>query len=137
MPGLDGEDGTSGGEENGVGEQGSTTEVGADTNVLNNTGGRCHGCNIGEGRGEVELAVGDGGFTEGLQSSLEDDGVGSLILLDVDELLNGEVGAGEAGSNKVGLLELGNCLLVEGRLELFEDIGKLEHQDVFSSTLPV
>ena len=70
MPCLNGKDGASSSEENGVGEEGSTTEVGADTNVLNNTGGRGHSCNIGKGRGEVELAVGDGGFTEGLQSSL-------------------------------------------------------------------
>lgn len=50
--------------------------------------------------------------------------MGRLILLDVDELLNSELGAGEACGSKVGLLELGNCLLVEGRLQLFEDIGK-------------
>ena len=58
-------------------------------------------------------------------SYLENDGVGGLILLDVEELLNSQVGAGEACSNKVGLLELGNCLLIEGRLELLEDIGEL------------
>ena len=59
MPRLDGQDGSSSSEENGVGNEGGTTEVGTDTNVLHNSSGSSHGGNISEGTVELELAVGD------------------------------------------------------------------------------
>ena len=70
MPRLNGQDRTSSSEESGVGNEDCTTEVGRDTDVLDDSSGSGHGGNISEGTAEVELAVGDWRLAEGLQSGL-------------------------------------------------------------------
>lgn len=70
MPRLNRQDGTGSSEENGVGKEDRTTEVGSDTNVLHNSSGCGHSRNIGKSAIELELAAGDGCFTKGFQSSL-------------------------------------------------------------------
>lgn len=134
MPRLDGQDGTSSSEENGVGNESCTTEVGTDTNVLDNSSGRSHGGNISEGTVELELAVGDWLFTERFQSSLKNDRVGGLVILDRNELFSWDPRVGEPSSDEVGLLELSQSLCVKSGFQLFQDISKLEYQNIRSST---
>jgi len=50
--------------------------------------------------------------------------MGSLIRLDVDELLNGELGVRESGIDKVALFELGEGFRVKLGLELFQNVRK-------------
>lgn len=70
MPGFDRQDRASSGQENRVRKEDGTTEVGSDTDVLNDTSSGGHGGDIGERTVELELAVGDGCSTERLKSSL-------------------------------------------------------------------
>lgn len=48
-----------------------------------------------------------------------------LVGLDLNELLDRDLGRDEASSNEVRLLELLQCLLVKLRLELLKDIREL------------
>ena len=48
--------------------------------------------------------------------------MGRFVLLDDFELLDGNLGIGEAGGGKVSLDELVQCSFVEPGFELFEDI---------------
>lgn len=70
MPGLNGQDRASSGQQDGVRDEDSAAKVCGNSNVLDNTSSGSHGGNISEGTIELELAVGDGLSTEGLKSSL-------------------------------------------------------------------
>jgi hypothetical protein len=68
---LNGQDGTGSIEDDGVSQQGSTTEVSGDTKILNNTSGGESGREIDQGRVKVELAVVDGRLPESLEGRLK------------------------------------------------------------------
>ena len=125
MTGFDGQDGSSCGEQLLVLDEGSGTEVGADTDLLDETGNRGHSLDRVEDGAKVELTAADGSATESRDGVLEDGGVCGLVTLDLRELLDGDRGAGETGINEILVLELVESLLVEGGLELFEDVRKL------------
>lgn len=50
--------------------------------------------------------------------------MGGFITLDAHKLLNGELRAGKSSSGKITFIELGKCLRVKLRLELFQNIGE-------------
>jgi len=51
--------------------------------------------------------------------------MGGLVRLDGSELLDGDLCGRETGIGKVRLLEFGQCLFVELRLEILEDESKI------------
>jgi hypothetical protein len=102
------------------------TDVGGDTDVLDNTSGGEDSGQIGQDRVKVELALRrDKLLAERSERILKNGGVGSLVELDGLELLNEEAGVGETGALHILGGELSDGLLVELGFELLENIGEL------------
>jgi len=72
VTGLNSGDRRSRGEERSVSEEVSGTEVSTNAGVLNHTGGSCHGGNVSEHAGEIEVAARDGGAAKLVNDSVED-----------------------------------------------------------------
>jgi hypothetical protein len=121
---LDGQDGGCGIEEYGVVEEGRTAEVGSDTDVLYDTGGRSQGRNIDQSRVKLEVAL-EGRSTVVGECLLKESSVRGLVLLDCGERLRCELGGREASIGKVSVLEFCNSLGVKLGLELLQNVGEL------------
>lgn len=113
VAGLDGQDGSGGGEEGRVGDEGRGSEVGADADALEDTGEANEGCWVGGGEGVG--ACGDGVVAE---RTAEVADVGGLVLGDLSQV--GVEWVGEPGVDKVGLGVVHESLAVEDILEMLK-----------------
>lgn len=119
---LDRQDGAGGGEVVLVGNGRGSTEVGADTDTLED--GRDGDERGRVGRGEGVRALGGGGGTGSGQGAGEEADVRVLVVGDLLEV--GVEGVGEASSNKGLLRVVLETLAVEGRLEVLQSQGVVE-----------
>ena len=142
MTALNGDNGGSGGQDGGVGNEVCSTEVCTNANLLDETGHGKHGRNIGQNRREVKRArrerlstERDKGFLRYIQSPgkesvytktyLNDGRVGALVDRDGRELLDGDVRRAESSIREVGRYELLQRLSVELALELLQHVCEL------------
>jgi hypothetical protein len=88
VTGLDGENGTSSGEDIGRVDKGSGAKVGRDTDSLKDTGGLDHGVGAGKGSVKVVLARLDGLRAGSCDSGLESSDVGGLSLSNTHQRLD-------------------------------------------------
>jgi hypothetical protein len=123
VTGLDGEDRSSNGAVKRVSDVLVGTDVGGDTNVLEEGREGDEGLHVGEGEGV--LAGGNGVVTEGSGKKLD---VRALVLGDLRDTSSDPVGV--AGGLEVGSGELGKSLGVVGGLEVLEGEGVLKNLKV-------
>ena len=113
---LDGENRAGGGQVVLVHDGGCGSQIGGDTNALENAGQSDEGVDIGDTERVLEL---DGGRDlsggEGLDEEAD-----VRLFVDVNFLEVGVKGVGVAGLDEVGLGELGEGFLVEFALQVFE-----------------
>lgn len=132
VTGLDGQDAASGGQVCLVGDEGSSTEVGAHTDTLEDLSSGNE-----SGRGEVAEVVCagvDGSDTSTLESGGQEVNMDLLITTDLLEV-SVELRAVEASGSEVLLGELGDTLGVEGCLEVLESQGVVEDDTIDVSAL--
>lgn len=122
VAGLDGQDGAGGCEVVLVGDAGSSSEVGADSDTLEDTG-KCDE-RLGVGGGEGVGALGDGCV---LESAAEEGDVGGLVVGDLLQV--GVEWVGETGCDEVGLGVVGKTLTVELVLEMLEGKSVVKDTD--------
>lgn len=144
MAGFHSQDRAGRGEEHRVVDEVRSSQIRCHTQVLYYTRRRSHRGDIVKGIAKVERAVRDRLVTERLDrrllqyiwmrdeprtsregAHLEGGLMRCLVGLDLNELLDRDLGRDEASSNEVRLLELLQCLLVKLRLELLKDIREL------------
>lgn len=122
MTRLDSQDGSSGGQDRGAGQNGSGGQVCGNTNVLEDTGGGDHGRGVGEAK--VVRAGLDGLGTSLGDGTLEELHVGLLGLTDVLQV--GDLLLVEAKGGKLVVGELGETLLVERGLKPLQGQGAID-----------
>lgn len=127
VTGLHGQDAAGGGQVCLVGDEGSSTKVGAHTDTFEDLGSGNE-----SGRGEVAEVVCagiDGSYTSTLESGGQEVNMDLLITTDLLEV-SVELRAVEASGSEVLLGELGDTLGVEGCLEVLESQGVVEDDTV-------
>ena len=123
MPGLDSQDGASSGQVVGAHDISSRSEVGADTDTLEDGGGREE--RLGVCDTEVVHALGHWLSTSSLESAGQESNVSLLILgNDLNPLVN--IG-GKAGLGKVIRREVLEAISVEFVLKMLESQGVVEN----------
>lgn len=117
MTSFDGEDRSSGDKVSLVGDQTSTSNVRADTNLLDQTSNIDGGCNVSSDGREIERAI-DRGRVDRREGRCQIFGVNGFIVEDSSENLFGDRWNSETGVGKVLVGELGRYLSIELGLEL-------------------
>ena len=126
MAGLNWQDLAGSDKDGGRLDQGSGSEVGGDTDGLEDAGGGDHV--LGSGEVEVVGALLDWLAAGGGDGRCQDVDVGALGATDGLEL--GDLVLGEAEAHELAVGELGEALVVEGGLEMLEGQGELQDVDI-------